>query len=373
MAGHLLRLLQSAGHSVSVIYPIYSDTPEWRERFVQSYPHVQAYWYEMPHLVDVFAGFATEYLALQARGIETGLRHLLTDRRPDLIYLHKESSIWGMTPLLLEQGLPFLVTLHGNLLAMLNSATDHTQVGCWLDAYRQADLVTCCAGHMAERVRAAGLTNIATVRNGVDSERFRPQPRPRKLANELGIASDDIVVLHASDLKSIKRAQDIVRGFAVALRRDPRLRLLMIGASYMRTSRDTLKTEAQRLGVAERVQVIDWVERQAMPQHYALADMTVHASASEGLSLTCLESMACARTLIASDIPASRELIRNGVEGLLFPLGDVDALGCAIGAAANDPALRARLGAAARERVADHFTLGQMDERLLTVISSLLK
>jgi glycosyltransferase involved in cell wall biosynthesis len=373
LAGHVLRLLRSAGHSVRAIYPIYKDKPEWREQFSQVYPHVQAFWYEMPRLVDVFAGFAAEDLALQARGIELGLRHFLTDQPPELIYLHKESSIWGITPLLVEQGLPFLATLHGNLLAMLNGATDNTQAERWLSAYRQADLVTCCAEHMAVRVRAAGLTNITTVRNGVDTEQFRPQPRPRKLATDLGIAPDDIVVLHASDLKSIKRAQDIVRGFAVALRHDPRLRLLIVGASYMRMSRDTLKAEAQRLGVAERMQIVGWAERQTMPHYYALADMTVQASASEGLSLTCLESMACGRTLIASDIPAARELIRNGVDGLLFPLGDVAALGRAIGAAASDPSLRARLGAAARERIAAHFSLDQMDERLLTVISGLLE
>ncbi len=372
MAGHVLRFLRSAGHTVRAIYPIYRDKPEWREQFCQIYPHVEAFWYEVPCLVDVFAGFAAKDLALQARGIEVGLRLFLADQRPDLIFLHKESSIWGISPLLLEQGLPFLATLHGNLLAMLNGATENARAGEWLEAYRQANLVTCCAEHMTTRVRAAGLTNTTTVRNGVDIERFRPHPRPQKLVNELGVAADDIVVLHASDLKSIKRPLDIVRGFAAAFHHDRRLRLLVIGASYMQKSRDALTAEAQRLGVAERVRITGWIERQAMPHYYALADMTVHASASEGLSLTCLESMASGRTLIASDIPAARELISDGVDGMLFPLGDVDALGRAIVTAASDRTLRARLGAAARERVAANFSLSQMGERLLTAIDRLL-
>ncbi len=118
----------------------------------------------------------------------------------------------------------------------------------------------------------------------------------------------------------------------------------------MQQSRDALTAEAKRLGIAERVKITSWVEPRAMPDYYALAGITVQASASEGLSLSCLESMASGRTLIASDIVAARELVRDGVEGMLFPLGDVGALARAIQAAAGDRALRARLGTAARAR-----------------------
>ncbi len=140
----------------------------------------------------------------------------------------------------------------------------------------------------------------------------------------------------------------------------------------MQRSRDALNAEAQRLGVAKRVHITGWIERTAMPDYYGLADIVVHASASEGLSLTCLEAMASGRTLIASDIPAARELISDGVDGMLFPLGDVNALGRAIVGTTRDRMLRARLGAAARKRVVESFSLTQMNEQLLAAIDRFL-
>jgi glycosyltransferase involved in cell wall biosynthesis len=373
LAGRLLDLLPAAGYTVGVVYPIYRDRPDWRARFRERYPHIEVFWYEMPELTDIFAGIAPGQLALQTRGIAAGLRHFISGRRPDLVNLHKESSIWGVPPLLRAHRLPFLATLHGNLVAMLNGATENARPAKWIEAYRQADLVTCCAEHMAVRLRAAGLTNTVTVRNGVDVACFRPRPRPLALAGALGVAAADIVVLHASDLKSVKRPLDVVRGFAHAARLDRRLRLLFVGASYMRRSRDAVAVEAERLGVADRVRIIGWVEPEAMPDYHALADMTVQASASEGLSLTCLEAMASGRALIASDIPAARELIRDGVEGLLFPLGDTDALGRAIRAAAADPALRERLGRAARDRVTADFLQSEMERGQLAAIDRVIE
>ncbi len=372
LADHLLRLLPSAGHAVRAIYPIYGDKSAWPGLIHRRYPQVEVFWYEMPYLADVFAGIAAEDLALQAQGITAGLRRFVASQRPDLIYLHKESSIWGMPALLRELELPLLSTPHGNLLAMVNGATENTQAGEWLETYRQADLITCCAEHMTVRLRAAGLTDLVTVPNGVELERFRPRPRPPALAAELGVAADDIVVLHASDPKAIRRPLDVVRGFAEAFRHDRQLRLLFVGVSFTQQSRDALTAEAKRLGIAERVKITSWVEPRAMPDYYALAGITVQASASEGLSLSCLESMASGRTLIASDIVAARGLVRDGVEGMLFPLGYVGALARAIQAAAADRALRARLGAAARARVAADFSLNRMHQRLLGAIDRLL-
>jgi len=52
-----------------------------------------------------------------------------------------------------------------------------------------------------------------------------------------------------------------------------------------------------------------------MPEYLNLADMVVMPSETEGLALVCLEAQACERVLIASDIPASREVIEEGSTG----------------------------------------------------------
>src|SRR5215211_4329217 len=76
----------------------------------------------------------------------------------------------------------------------------------------------------------------------------------------------------------------------------------------------------------------------------------------EGLPRTLLEGAACGRALVTTDVPGCRRLVRDGIEGLLVPPGDAAALAGAFAALAADPALVARMGAAARARVLDGFT-----------------
>ena len=65
---------------------------------------------------------------------------------------------------------------------------------------------------------------------------------------------------------------------------------------------------------------------------------------------------ACGRPIIASDVVGCREVVRDGIEGLLVPSGDVDAAARAIAKLAADAALRAQLGAAANRRFLERLT-----------------
>jgi glycosyltransferase involved in cell wall biosynthesis len=76
----------------------------------------------------------------------------------------------------------------------------------------------------------------------------------------------------------------------------------------------------------------------------------------EGLPRTLLEGAACGRAVVTSDVPGCRTLVRNGIEGVLVPPNDPEALASALAALAADPALVARMGEAARIRVLDGFT-----------------
>jgi glycosyltransferase involved in cell wall biosynthesis len=71
----------------------------------------------------------------------------------------------------------------------------------------------------------------------------------------------------------------------------------------------------------------------------------------EGLPRTLLEAAACGRAILTSDVPGCRDLVRDGIEGLLVPPGDAAALAAALTRLAADPALVARMGAAARARI----------------------
>jgi glycosyltransferase involved in cell wall biosynthesis len=91
-----------------------------------------------------------------------------------------------------------------------------------------------------------------------------------------------------------------------------------------------------------------------MPEVLAAADMVVMPSSGEAQARVYLETQASERVLIASDIPAAREVISDGETGLLFRTGDATQLAARILSVARDPELRLRIGRQARERVAAH-------------------
>lgn len=97
-----------------------------------------------------------------------------------------------------------------------------------------------------------------------------------------------------------------------------------------------------------------------MPALLRHVDLVVLPSYREGLPKGLIEAAACALPLITTDVPGCREVVTDGVDGLLVPVRDAVALATAIARLQDDPALAWRLGIAARERA-----LAQFDERIV--------
>jgi glycosyltransferase involved in cell wall biosynthesis len=104
---------------------------------------------------------------------------------------------------------------------------------------------------------------------------------------------------------------------------------------------------------------------------YAAADVVAVPSViPDALSRVILEAMSAARAVVATAVGGTPELIEDGRSGLLVPRGDPAALAGAIERLLGDPALAARLGAAARERVQTRFAPDASLERLLALYAA---
>jgi glycosyltransferase involved in cell wall biosynthesis len=97
-----------------------------------------------------------------------------------------------------------------------------------------------------------------------------------------------------------------------------------------------------------------------MPALFARTDIVVLPSYREGLPKGLIEAAACALPLVTTDVPGCREVVTDGVDGLLVPARDAAALAQAIARLQDDPALARRLGEAARTKA-----LAQFDERVV--------
>jgi starch synthase (maltosyl-transferring) len=108
--------------------------------------------------------------------------------------------------------------------------------------------------------------------------------------------------------------------------------------------------------VSERVRFLGWVPRERMGELLAAASIFVLASRFEGMPNVVLEAMAYGRPVVCTRVYGSSALVQEGVTGLQADIDDDAQLAQSLRTLLQDETLRARMGAAARQRVADHFT-----------------
>ena len=228
--------------------------------------------------------------------------------------------------------------------------------------YRSFDMIITPALHMTRGLERLGLKNVHTIKNAIDLEQFAPRPKPPELMQQLEILSSQVVVALFGNVITRKRPQDFVRAALLALERAPQLLFILVGSG---PKKDTLWQMIHAANALTSFRFVERVPYDCMPDFYRLADIVVSASEAEGMSRVYLETMASARVLIASNIPAAQELIRDRETGLLFPVGNVPQLAQRVLEAWADAALRARLAENARQYVVGAHSLDRAVRRVL--------
>ena len=193
---------------------------------------------------------------------------------------------------------------------------------------------------------------IRLIRNGVVLEDFRPG-EPEPLRQELGIGEGERVLLTVANLQSYKGHEDLLRAVVGLGERAANVKVLLAGRDAGMQPR--LEALAGELGLRDRALFLG--ARSDVPDLLALADVVVHPSHQEGFSNAILEAMTAGRPVVATDVGGNPEAVADGVNGLIVPPRDPEALGAAIGRLLEDEALRAAMGRAGRERIEREFTI----------------
>lgn len=151
-------------------------------------------------------------------------------------------------------------------------------------------------------------------------------------------------------ITAIKGLRVLLAAFARARATRPGLHLTLVGDGDDRAHLERL---AAPLGDA--VHFAGYLSQGAVAEALAASDAMVLPSFAEGLPVVLMEALASARPVIASQVAGVSELVEDGVNGYLVPPGDEETLADRIGRLADDPALRARMGLAGREKVQAEF------------------
>lgn len=202
---------------------------------------------------------------------------------------------------------------------------------------------------------AAGVPagKIEVIYSGTDVARFRPGLDGSGIRREVGIEPRHFLVTQVG-VRSWRGWQDVLDAMALVAPALASARVLFIGAPPPRIP-EVLARAAER-GLAGRVAVLG--HRDDVPEILTASDVVVDASwAGLGLTGSLREALACGRPVIGTALAGMPELIEDGRTGLLVPPRDPDALAQAILKLAADPAWRADIGRAGRERVVTRFSL----------------
>jgi len=201
----------------------------------------------------------------------------------------------------------------------------------------------------AALVTANSRSALETLAGFVPRERLRLLPNPLRTPHgDATIPVDGPVILSVGRLHPQKGHDVLLAAFAAARDALCGWRLVILGEGPERAA---LKEQALCLGIADTVDIPGQV---ADPfPWYRAADMFVLASRYEGTPNALLEAMSCGIVPVVTDAqPGALDLVQNGVSGLVVGADDADGLAAALRLLAGNRALRDRLGAVARGRVA---------------------
>lgn len=196
--------------------------------------------------------------------------------------------------------------------------------------FKRAARVTAICEGLQRDIEARGLcvAPVTVIPNAVEYERFsRIVPRDEALAAQYGLRAGNTLGFIGS-FYDYEGLDLLIASMPRLLARNPDIRLLLVGGGVQETA---LKQSARSLGLEQQVIFTGRVPYAEVERLYSVTDVLVYPRKSLRLTelvtpLKPLEAMAQRKVLVASDVGGHRELVRDGVTGVLFKAGDAASL-----------------------------------------------
>ena len=241
----------------------------------------------------------------------------------------------------------------------------------WLRMTRNLpDRIICVSDAVRQVVKEREQVNedrIVVIRNGVDpiSDTRMEVSKTRK---DLGFEDYHLVVgMVANFNRSVKGVSLFLDAVPEIVRAVPDARFLLLGRGK---EEQALREKARCMGI-ERFVVFAGFQKD-IHRYYAIMDVSVLTSFSEGLSITLLESMQCGIPVVATQVGGNPEVVIESGTGYLVPPGDVPAFASRTVKLLLDRDLRKRMGEEGRRHVLRHFLLRDVASRYLENYEGLL-
>jgi len=280
------------------------------------------------------------------------IRRFIRAEQPDILHVSGSQDHWTLAIANRSIGrLVCLVRTRHNTYPVHDGLTNQILNRRWTDY----QIVVCnVVRETLARQRAFDGSRMCSIHNGVDAEAFRPDEEARRRARaEFGYGDADLVCGIAARLVEAKGHEFLFHAAASLKTEFPSLRLLVLGQG---DKEPVLRKLVKDCAMEPIVNFAGF--RDDMAYCVQAIDIGVQPSVDcDTSSFSLKEMMAAEKPVIASDYGGLKEIVADGVEGLVVATGEVEPLAQALRTLLRDPNLRATLGVAGRRRVLRDFTV----------------
>jgi D-inositol-3-phosphate glycosyltransferase len=303
--------------------------------------------------------------------------------------IHANFWMSGLAALKIKQALriPFTITFHalGRVRRKYQAEQDgfpDTRFSIEDEIVSAADwIIAECPQEKEDLIQLyhADPARVAIVPAGYDPAEMRSM-RKDSARKQLGLATDDKILLQLGRMVPRKGVDNVIRGLA-RLKRDYHIRahLLVVGGETDEPDPRATPELARLLEIAreeavkEQVTFVGRRERDRLKYYYSAADIFISTPWYEPFGITPLEAMACGTPVIGSDVGGIKFTVQDGKTGFLVPPRDPDALAVRLAQLYADPDLLKRLGRQATRHVKECFSWTTVVKQLVQVYEQIIE
>jgi glycosyltransferase involved in cell wall biosynthesis len=332
----LVEGLRGSNHDVQLIRPRQGGTDQAsQEALIPGFHEVLMRGLPIPRYPELRMG-------LPSKGALIKLWQL---RRPDVVHIATEGPLgWSALRAALYLKLPISTDYRTNF----QSYSAHYGVGFLQKPimgylrkfHNRAHCTMVPTKALQGALAAAGFHQLKVVSRGVDTAAFDPARRQQTLREQWGLDTDDLAVLSVGRLAPEKNLTLLVQAYQAIKQRVPRARLVLVGHGPMRQALQAQCPDAIFTGQ---------LRGSVLAEHYASADLFLMPSMTETFGNVTTEAMASGLPVVAFNDAAAAEWLVDEANGRVVAMGDAESFVAAALALAAQPAVRARLGQAARQ------------------------
>lgn len=289
------------------------------------------------------------------------LTQYVNETKPDLVHCHSRRG---------ADVLGGLAASFTDTRAVVSRRVDNTEMRLAAALrYRPFDKIIAISNAVAAVLADRGIDphRIEVILDAVDVDRFSEPVDRAAVRRMFGIPETAFFVAAAGQLIARKGHRYLIDATAELVAAGAPIRVVIFGVG---PEDDDLRAQAATLGLEDTVQFAGF--RDDLDDLMGGFDLFAHPALAEGLGVVTLKAQAAGVPVVGFEAGGLAEAVEHGVSGLLVPAGDGSALALAIRSLMDDDAMRARLGAAGRDRMRAQFSIESMADRHIELYEALV-